>query len=232
MGLLPSVGDIVTKKYRIVRHIGDGGMGAVYEAEHVALGHHVALKFLLPELAKAQGLADRFLREAQLSATIQSPHVTRVTDMDEYDGNPYLVMEFLRGEPLSKLLGRQGQLPTERAASVGLQLLAGLEAAHARGVVHRDLKPDNIYLVPSPGGPLVKILDFGIAKLKQDKAYQKVLTQPGVLLGTPQYMAPEQAYSADTADPRSEHCHRRLQRIPDLFYLREFQPGARDSGRA
>jgi serine/threonine-protein kinase len=200
-----SPGDLVSGKYRVVRLIGDGGMGVVYEARHEVLGSRVALKFLHAELAKRPGLAQRFLQEARVSATIQSPHVTHVTDVDTtQDGSPYLVMELLTGQPLQRLLDQQGKLPQDQALDFALQILAGLEAAHAMGVVHRDLKPDNVFVTPSGGGPLLKLIDFGIAKLRATSEYTKGLTRAGVVMGTPEYMAPEQLYSAHTTDLRAD----------------------------
>ena len=201
----PSPGDVIGGKYRIVRLIGDGGMGAVYESRHELLGTNVALKFLHRELAKRPGLSSRFLQEARVSARIQSPHVTRVTDVDQTpDGSPFLVMELLTGESLQQLLDRRVKLPKDQAIDFALQILSGLEAAHALGVVHRDLKPDNVFITPSTGGPLLKLLDFGIAKLREANEYQKGLTRPGAIMGTPEYMAPEQLYAADRVDHRAD----------------------------
>jgi len=198
-------GDLVSGKYRIVRLIGDGGMGVVYEARHEVLGSGVALKFLHADLAKRPGLTQRFLQEARVSATIQSPHVCHVTDVDTaQDGSPYLVMELLAGQALQSMLDRQGKLSIELAVDFALQILAGLEAAHATGVVHRDLKPDNVFVTPSGGGPLLKLIDFGIAKLRASSEFTKGLTRAGVVMGTPEYMAPEQLVSAQTTDHRAD----------------------------
>ena len=201
----PQPGDVVGGKYRIVRLIGDGGMGAVFEAKHEKLGTPVALKFLHAELTKRPGLVARFMREAQVSARIQSQHVTRVTDVDETDdGSAYIVMELLTGESLQAVLDHQIKLPAAQAIDFALQILSGLEAAHALGVVHRDLKPDNVFITPSTGGPIVKLLDFGIAKIRESTEYQKGLTRPGAIMGTPEYMAPEQAFAADQVDHRAD----------------------------
>ncbi|MBI3204156.1 MAG: protein kinase [Myxococcales bacterium] len=201
----PNPGDVIGGKFRIVRIIGDGGMGAVYEARHEVLGTRVALKFLHTELARRQGLATRFLQEARVSASIQSPHVTKVTDVEQTaDGTPYLVMELLTGESLQQLLDRQRKLPKDQAIDFALQILSGLEAAHALGVVHRDLKPDNVFITPSTGGPVCKLLDFGIAKLRQTNDEGQGLTRPGALMGTPEYMSPEQLYSANRVDHRAD----------------------------
>ena len=201
----PQPGDLINGKYRLVRLIGDGGMGSVFEARHEYLGTVVALKFLHSELASRPGLVARFLREARLSASIKSDHIARVTDVDQAgDGAAYLVMELLEGQSLRALLDREGRLAPKVALDYTLQMLDGLEAAHAIGVVHRDLKPDNVFIVNTPKGPLIKLLDFGIAKLRSSKEFQGGLTRPGVMMGTPEYMAPEQAYAADSVDVRAD----------------------------
>jgi len=201
----PVPGDVIGGKYRIVRLIGDGGMGTVYEAHHEFLETTVALKFLHSELAKRPGLGSRFLQEARVSARIHSPHVTHVTDVDQTaDGSPYLVMELLHGEPLQQAMDRHGKLPAEQAVDFSLQILSGLESAHAIGVVHRDLKPDNVFIVPANGGLLLKLIDFGIAKLRASTEFQKGLTRAGVIMGTPEYMAPEQLFAAENVDHRAD----------------------------
>lgn len=201
----PVAGDVIGGKYRIVRLIGDGGMGSVFEARHEVLGSVVALKFLHTELARRPGLASRFLQEARVSASIQSAHVTRVTDVDQTpDGAPYLVMELLIGENLQQVLDRTNKLNRDQAVDYALQILSGLEAAHALNVVHRDLKPDNVFVTNSNGGPILKLLDFGIAKLRESREYQHGLTRPGSVMGTPEYMAPEQLYAADRVDHRAD----------------------------
>ncbi len=198
-------GQLVDGKYRIVRLIGDGGMGAVYEAEHALLGRRVALKFLHPELADKEHLKQRFLQEARVSATIRNPHIVQVSDVGTAeDGVPYLVMELLEGETLQNVLERTTKLTARDTLSLTLQILEGLAAAHVRNVIHRDLKPDNVFLTKAPWGWLPKLLDFGIAKLRQIEAYEITLTRPGAVMGTPEYMAPEQAYSADQVDERSD----------------------------
>ncbi len=180
-------------------------MGSVFEALHEYLGSAVALKFLNPELAQRPGLVARFLQEARVSASIRTPYVVQVSDVDQTaDGLPYLVMELLEGESLQAVLHRSGKLPRQTALDFAVQILNGLEVAHAKGVVHRDLKPDNVFVVSTAQGPLLKLLDFGIAKLRTSEEFQKGLTRPGVLMGTPEYMAPEQAISADTADARAD----------------------------
>ncbi|MDC0743428.1 serine/threonine-protein kinase [Polyangium mundeleinium] len=206
----PQVGQVINNKYRLVRVIGDGGMGSVYEARHEVLGTTVALKFLHPELSRRQGLVQRFLQEARVSAQIQSPHVVRVSDVDQNAaGQAFIVMEYLEGKTLQTLyeeLYHAGQrLSYADALEYASQMLDGVEAAHRAGVVHRDLKPDNVMLTRgSKGEPLLKLLDFGIAKLKVTGELDRGLTRPGVIMGTPEYMAPEQAYSADAVDARAD----------------------------
>jgi eukaryotic-like serine/threonine-protein kinase len=198
------VGHLLGGKYRIVRRIGVGGMGSVYEAKHAGLGTPVAIKVLLPQLAQVPTVADRFRREAQVSATLRSPHVIQVTDVDQLaDGRPYLVMELLEGEALQEHLANVKSLSREEAVDIGLQILLGLECAHSVGVVHRDLKPGNVFLDQRGGGRVVKLLDFGVAKVRATPEFQ-ALTRPGMVMGTPEYMAPEQAFSADQADARSD----------------------------
>ena len=199
------VGALLAGKYRLVRQLGDGGMGTVYEARHEILGTSFAIKVLHPDLARRPGLVDRFLREAHVAAQIKSPHVVSVFDVDRTpDGTAYIVMELLGGEPLSRALDRERRLTPAVAIGYTLQILQALEVAHGLNVVHRDLKPDNIFLTPGPTGPVVKLIDFGIAKLRSADPAAKNLTAFGVVMGTPEYMAPEQAFSADRADARSD----------------------------
>jgi serine/threonine-protein kinase len=206
----PQVGQVINNKYRLNRLIGDGGMGTVYEARHEMLGTLVALKFLHPELTRRTGLVQRFLQEAKVSAQIQSPHVVRVMDVDQTpDGLAFIVLEYLEGRTLQTLyedLYKAGQrLSYADALEYSMQMIEGVEAAHKTGIVHRDLKPDNVMITTGPkGAPLLKLLDFGIAKLKVTGELEKGLTRPGVIMGTPEYMAPEQAYSADAVDSRAD----------------------------
>jgi eukaryotic-like serine/threonine-protein kinase len=197
-------GDRVDDKYTILRLIGDGGMGTVYEARHERLGTSVALKFLHDDIAERPGLSERFLQEAKVAATIVSPHVVRVTDMDTTPGGPpYLVMDFVTGESLEHLLEREKKLPPERAVAYALQIASGLEAAHAIGAVHRDLKPGNVLVTPTPDGPRLMLIDFGIAKVR-DGSGGRGITRTGVVLGTPEYMPPEQLFAANDVDARAD----------------------------
>jgi eukaryotic-like serine/threonine-protein kinase len=198
------IGSVVNGKYRLTRLLGDGGMGSVFEAQHTVLGTRVAIKVLHPELARRTGLVERFLLEARVAAQIRSAHVVHVTDVDRTpDGHAYIVMDLLEGEPLAGVLDRQRKLPVGTACEYTLQILAALEAAHALGVIHRDLKPENVFVTFVGGRPVLKLIDFGIAKLRADPQ-QKKLTVAGVVMGTAEYMAPEQARSADKVDARSD----------------------------
>lgn len=180
----------------LVRLIGAGGMGAVYEAKHVNLPIERAVKLLNPEHARSQSTCDRFLREARIAASLKSRHIVAVTDYGRADdGTPYLVMDLLAGEDLASLLRREGPLATSRAANLMAQACIGLKGAHAfeSGIVHRDLKPENLFICrDSNGEEVLKILDFGIAKILHSKA-NGPKTDTGAAIGTPYYMSPEQA---------------------------------------
>lgn len=206
--LVVAVGQVVSSKYKLLRLLGDGGMGSVYEAEHLRLGTHVAIKVLHSDLARRSGLIERFLQEARVSAQIRSPHVVHVTDVEATpDGIAYLVMELLEGEPLSMLVKRERTLSVATGCEYTLQILQALEAAHSLGVIHRDLKPDNVFVTFDGGKAVIKLIDFGIAKLKRVEGATtpaKNLTVAGMLMGTPEYMAPEQAYSAADIDVRAD----------------------------
>ena len=200
-----SIGEVIRGKYRLLRLLGDGGMGSVYEASHEILGTRVAIKVLHSDLARRTGLVDRFLQEARVAAQIKSAHVVHVTDVDRTEtGVAYIVMELLEGEPLSAMLDRQGKIAIATACDYTGQILEALEAAHALGVVHRDLKPENVFVTYAAGKPVLKLIDFGIAKLRSNVPGERSLTVAGVTMGTAEYMAPEQAYSADKVDARSD----------------------------
>jgi serine/threonine-protein kinase len=183
-------------------------MGVVHAAEHIALGEEVALKFLLPEFAKAPDIVERFLREARSQFRIKSDHVVRVLDVDTAEfGAPFLVMELLDGQSISDLLDRRRRLLPHEAAQILLQTCEALAAAHGLGIVHRDVKPQNVMVTPSAsGGAHVKLLDFGIAQVRDlaEANGASRLTGTQSVIGTPSYMAPEQLRSARGADPRSD----------------------------
>jgi len=187
---------VLNDNYRIERLIGRGGMGAVFEVTHLRLDHRMAAKLLSPHASADQELAARFDREAKITAGLRHPHIVEVTDFNRCDVHgPYLVMELLRGEDLGACLRREKTLDLERVDRIFSQIAAALEVAHQRGVVHRDLKPGNIFLCDQQGddADYVKVLDFGIAKVLGDGA----LTQTGVRIGTSAYMSPEQAVGAE-----------------------------------
>jgi len=202
---MTDIGTLVAGKYRLLRLLGDGGMGSVYEASHTMLGTRVAVKLLHREMLERSGLVERFLQEAQVAAQIRSPHVVHMLDVGQEPGHaPYLVMELLEGEPLSSVLERDQRVPEARAVEYTIQILTALEAAHALGVIHRDLKPENVFITVAAGRPLVKLIDFGIAKLRTTDPGAKNLTVAGTVMGTAEYMAPEQAIRADQVDGRAD----------------------------
>jgi eukaryotic-like serine/threonine-protein kinase len=199
------VGSIVNGKYRIVRTLGDGGMGSVYEAHHAVLGTRVAIKVLHPELMRRTGLVERFLQEARVVAQIRSANVVQVMDVDRTpEGHAFIVMELLEGEALSAVLDRQRRLQVPMACGYAMQILLALEAAHALGVIHRDLKPENVIVTLMAGRPVLKLIDFGIAKARRSEPSQRNLTVAGAVMGTAEYMAPEQARSAESVDARAD----------------------------
>ncbi|MDO8617766.1 MAG: serine/threonine-protein kinase [Candidatus Uhrbacteria bacterium] len=174
--------------------LGEGGMGTVYLAEHVLIRKKVALKVLNPDLARRLELIARFLQEAKAAATIGHENIVDITDFGETpSGSAYIAMEFLDGKDLAGHLIESGAMPFERALPIAIQICRALEAAHEKGIIHRDLKPENIFLITRGGRPdFVKVLDFGIAKVVVPDQDQK-LTVDGTILGTPEYMSPEQA---------------------------------------
>jgi serine/threonine-protein kinase len=198
-----AVGTVLEDKYRIVRAIGEGGMGVVYEAEHAFIGRRLAVKMLHPEYSRSQEVIGRFHREAQAASRIGHVNIIEITDMGVTAGGaPYIVMEYLEGESFAALLGRERRLPVRRAADIVGQTLGALAAAHAKGIVHRDIKPDNVFLIDHGGRTdFVKLLDFGISKVVSG-ASGLGLTRTGTMLGTPYYMAPEQAMGRSDVDHR------------------------------
>ena len=186
------LGCVLEGAYRITRVIGEGGMGAVYEAIQLRLNKRVAIKLMARQLTANQDALARFRREAAITSRLGHPNLVNVIDFGASQaGEPYLVMEYLDGEDLDQRLRRRGTVPIELAVHIAKQTASALGAAHAQGIVHRDLKPANIFLVNVPGElEFVKVLDFGISKVK---AAESKLTKPAVALGTPFYMSPEQA---------------------------------------
>jgi serine/threonine-protein kinase len=181
-------------RFEVIRLLGEGGSGAVYLAEHTIIKTRVAIKVLTGLAAQSAEIYARFVREARATNTIISPHVPRYYDFGQLsDLRPYAVMEYFEGETLAAYLARRGPLPLRDAVTILRQLAAGMCAAHDAGVIHRDLKPDNVFVVLPPGGALhVVILDFGIAKLLGPSESGAGATRAGLFIGTPQYCAPEQ----------------------------------------
>lgn len=192
-------------RYRVLRVIGRGGMGAVVAAEHVTLGEAFAIKFLHPKLARDSASVERFFREAKAATRIKSEHVVRVLDVGQTEaGIPFIVMELLSGADLGQVLAR-GPLGVCDAVDFLLQAGEALAEAHAAGIVHRDLKPSNLWLAARPdGSPLVKVLDFGISKLSAHAPGDPKLTETQSTFGSPTYMSPEQIRSAKKVDHRTD----------------------------
>jgi serine/threonine-protein kinase len=202
-----SPGDVVGGKYRVERVLGAGGMGVVVAAVHLELGQSVALKFILPSAISGKDAVERFMREARAVARLKSEHVARVFDVGrDEQGNPYMVLELLEGEDLATLAKRNRTLAIGDAVEYVLQPCEALVEAHAAGIVHRDLKPQNLFVTHRlNGAPLVKVLDFGIAKaVGAAAAGQMQLTDSQAVIGSPLYMAPEHMRSARAADIRSD----------------------------
>ena len=199
------IGELVGNKYRISRFLAEGGMGVVYEAQHEIVRRRFAVKFLRPDYARRREFLGRFKREAEAAGGLESEHIASAVDFGiATDGSPFLVMEYLVGEDLASLLVREGCLPLERAADLCMQACHGAETAHTAGILHRDLKPKNLFIGRREDGTdILKILDFGIAKLaliRQDNT----TTDTGTVMGTPAYMSPEQSRGERALDPRSD----------------------------
>lgn len=200
-----SPGDLIDDKYRIVRLIGEGGMGAVYEGENARIHRRVAIKVLHSEVASSGDAVARFEREAQAAGRIGSEHIVEVLDLGTLSsGARYLVMEFMDGDSLSHRIKQRGRLSAQEIYPIARQLLDALSAAHGAGIVHRDLKPDNIFLLSSRHGDkdFVKLLDFGISKFSDLNNALSSMTRTGAVMGTPYYMAPEQAKGSRQLDHR------------------------------
>jgi eukaryotic-like serine/threonine-protein kinase len=201
------IGQVLEGKYRIVRLIGEGGMGAVFEGENTRVRRRVAIKVLHPAAAANAETVQRFEREAQAAGQIGSDHILEVIDLGSLPaGERFMVMEYLDGEPLSARIQRKGRLTPNEVAPLIRQMLAGLAAAHGAGIIHRDLKPDNIFILREKAGipDYVKLIDFGISKFQTHSADGMRLTRTGSVMGTPYYMSPEQANGTREADARSD----------------------------
>ncbi|MRG94486.1 serine/threonine-protein kinase [Polyangium spumosum] len=194
-------------KYKVLRLIARGGMGSVYEALNTSIGKRVAMKFVDPELARNDDAVLRFQREAAAASAVESAHIVTIFDSGSTDdGQPFIVMELLRGEDLGHRIKRLGRLDLEPALDVVAQLLRGLCRAHEAGIVHRDLKPDNVFLAARDDETdFVKILDFGISKVRRTGGVpEKTITRQGTVLGTPFYMSPEQSQALPDVDERTD----------------------------
>ena len=187
-------GSLIAGRYRIIRKLAAGGMGEVYQAEHIELHKQFAVKVMLPALSADQDFVNRFKREAISASRIGQQNIIDISDFGQTDdGRFYFAMEFLDGVTIASLLHRQGPLPVQRMVNIALQTTRALASAHSQGIVHRDMKPENVMVLQRPGQPdFVKVLDFGVAKVATGPA-QGGQTQLGMVVGTPQYMSPEQA---------------------------------------
>ncbi len=197
------IGHVLADRYHILKRIGEGGMGRVYLGEHVKMNRQCAIKVMSPVLVNDAESSARFAREASNAARIIHPNVAAVFDYGESEGVIYLVMEFVDGEPLARILKREAPLALERAVDIASQIADGLGAAHELGIVHRDLKPDNILITRTKSGrEVAKVVDFGIAKAMQEGESES-LTRTGHVIGTPEFMSPEQLLG-DPIDARSD----------------------------
>jgi serine/threonine-protein kinase len=208
---VPGVVGTRVDRYQVLKLIGAGGFGSVYRAKHVHTDAEVALKVLKRSLNADQAMLDRFLREAKAAAAVGSEHIVRVLDAGvSQDGTAFLAMELLDGWDLKELIAREGPLTPQRLVTLMAQVLEGLSAAHAKGIVHRDMKPANVFVVRQGEKDFVKLLDFGISKMHAQGSDASTgpglggLTMTGVSMGTPAYMAPEQFFDARNVDGRAD----------------------------
>jgi serine/threonine protein kinase len=202
-----ATGEIIAGKYRVLFVIGEGGMGHVFAAEHVQLGHRVALKVMRPSALASEEAVERFVREGRAAARLQSEHIARVSDVGTLEsGVPYMVMEFLEGQDLAHLLQARSKLPIDEAVDYAIQAGEALAEAHRHGIVHRDVKPANLFVTKTlDGAPLVKVLDFGISKASKllgSEAQQ--ITSTSAMIGSPKYMSPEQMQDSRGVDGRAD----------------------------
>ncbi len=200
-------GQIIDGKYRIVRLLGTGGMGAVFEGENIRIRRKVAIKMLHGSVSTNPEVVARFEREAQAAALVGSDHICEVLDLGMLpDQTRYMVMEYLEGDTLSGLIKRAGRLTPAQSIPILGQILDALGSAHAAGIIHRDLKPDNVFILPQKGGVqnFVKILDFGVSKFSQLGGEEMNVTRAGAVVGTPYYMSPEQARGSSAIDNRTD----------------------------
>jgi len=203
---MDNLGRVLGGRYRLLEQIGKGGMGSVWRAEHLELGSHCAVKLIDEDLAESTMVRARFRREAKAAAALSSDHVVRTFDYGVDDGTPYIAMELLTGESLDQRIKRVGRLSANELAELLAQVALALERAHRQGLVHRDLKPGNLFVAKSDNGrDCVKLLDFGIAKsLRSDDDLAVGPTRTGSMVGSPAYMSPEQLRNAAGIDPASD----------------------------
>jgi serine/threonine protein kinase len=199
-------GDILAQKYRVDGVLGVGGMGVVVAATHLQLGQRVAIKFLLPEAFRLSAALERFAREARAAALLKSDNVARVIDVATLEsGAPYMVMELLDGDDLGAVIQQRGPLPLAEVIDFVVQACDAIAEAHSLGIIHRDLKPKNLFLTRRRNGtPLVKVLDFGISKVGGPAGSDHSLTKTSDVMGSPNYMAPEQIRSSRNVDERTD----------------------------
>ncbi|HSE98991.1 MAG TPA: serine/threonine-protein kinase, partial [Blastocatellia bacterium] len=198
------IGSTIADKYVIEAHLGTGGMCDVYRARHAAMGKQFAVKVLKPDLAADPRIAERFEQEARAASLLHHPHAISVIDYGHSDsGTHFIVMELVEGYTLGDLLRRMGALPVGQAVAIVRQVASALDAAHSVGVVHRDIKPDNIILAEYDGSYWVKVVDFGVAKIQEDVNRRARLTGANIIVGTPRYMSPEQC-EEKPVDARSD----------------------------
>jgi serine/threonine protein kinase len=201
---LPEIGDEIAGKYHITSVLGQGGMGTVFAAENLLTGKRVAIKWLLPEHAQGPS-RERLLREARIACSVEHPNIVDIYDVGEHNGGLFLVMEYLRGKPLSDLLAQNGRLDPEELIGLLIPAMRGVHAAHQAGVIHRDLKPENILLSEVDGQVIPKVVDFGVSKqVGASSVPNASLTRTGALVGTPHYMALEQVDGSNLVDPRTD----------------------------
>src|SRR5215471_9629475 len=195
VGADPLIGRVLSERYRILRRVGQGGMGTVYQAQHALIDKKVALKVLSPELARRADLVARFLQEVRSASRIGHENVVDISDFGQSpEGMVYVAMELLEGQNLATVIKTEGTIEWTRARPILMQVAKAMRAAHEHGIIHRDLKPENVFLVQREGRPdFVKVLDFGIAKSVNQDGDTPRLTQKGPVFGTPEYMSPEQA---------------------------------------
>jgi eukaryotic-like serine/threonine-protein kinase len=199
-------GEVLAGRYRIGRFLGGGGMGDVFEARHASLNRRFAVKFLHQRYCSRPDMVARFRAEARVAGGLEADNVVAVVDDGEAeDGTPYFVMEYLEGESLAELMARLGPLPVPRAAAAIVQACRGVAFAHEAGVIHRDIKPANLFVARrGDGSDLIKVLDFGVAKLKGQLAEGAPVTKTGSVMGTSHYLAPEQARGEKSVTPRTD----------------------------